>query len=178
MMSPRPGPFAFVALAWFNVEQLFGLYINEVQTRQEGDKLVAEFFISPEFHNFPIRKEIERINKIAEREKIATLQLRIIRRSCSRTVAVLRDLEGAKISSFKISREKFEPEEVTVSGQTLENKLLKVEAPESGALKITDKPAGKELVMEFSDRGDRGDSYNYDPVPGDQPMTRAGKIQG
>jgi len=169
-----PGRFAFVALGWFDVEQLFGLYINEVKVRKEPGKLVAEFYVSPEFHNFPVRKEIARVNKLAQEEKVVTLQLKIIRKAVQRMVAVLPGLEPAGISSYKLSREKFEPAaEVTRTEKSIENSLLKVEALDSGLLKITDKQSGKEIMTGFSDRGDRGDLYNFDPVPGDAALTVA-----
>ncbi len=60
-------------------------------------------------------------------------------------------------------------------GNTLENEMLRVTVHPNGTLTILDKRNGAVLENQnmIEDTGDRGDTYNYDPVAGTRPMTAA-----
>jgi len=168
--TSAPGALAFVTLCWFDVEQVAGYYINEIKTKKAGGKLFVDLYVSSRNMNFPVKKELAKIQKIVDREKIAEVIFKVFKKADFRSIAVLDELDGAAFTTFKVKKEKLDStgaDGVSVSGRGLENKCLKIEVEDSGRIRALDKESGKEIVMEFSDRGDRGDSYNFDPVPGD-----------
>ena len=176
--ASAPAQFVFLPLAWFDVDQIFGLYINDIKTKKQGNQLVVDFYLSSQFLNFPIKKQIARIQEITEKEKVNTVLFRVFRTECFRTIAVVDSLRPASLSTFKVRKEKTETaSEISVSADSLENKLLRLSVDGEGKVRVLDKQSGREIVMEFSDRGDRGDSYNYDPIPGDVPITRPDKFK-
>ena len=70
--------------------------------------------------------------------------------------------------------------QVSVSGRiadpkkkVLENEFLKVTVHSNGSLTLLDKRNGQVYrnLNRIEDTGDRGDTYNYDPVKGDRPIT-------
>jgi alpha-mannosidase len=58
------------------------------------------------------------------------------------------------------------------AGQSIENGLLHVEAQSDGSLSVKDLQTGAVFkgLLQFSDRADRGDSYNFCPLEGDTPI--------
>lgn len=64
---------------------------------------------------------------------------------------------------------------VTAQGKQLDNGILRVTADERGQLNViwTDKKKQAEYKLNFSfrDTADGGDSYNYDPLPGDKGIS-------
>lgn len=54
----------------------------------------------------------------------------------------------------------------------IENEFLIVEADRGGTLAVTDRRSGARYagLMQFSDQGDRGDSYTFCPIDGDTPV--------
>jgi len=171
--AAAPAQFCFLPLAWFDVDQIFGLYINDLQTRKQGDQLIVDFYLNSQFLNFPIREKIASIQEQVEKEKVSTILFRIFRKAKFRTIAVVDELKPASLSCFKVKKGKIASRsEIIVAEQSLENQWLKLAAEADGRLCILDKSTGKEIVMEFSDRGDRGDEYNFEPVPEDEPLTK------
>jgi len=176
--AQAPAAFSFLPLAWFNVEQIFGLYINEIKTRKQGGQLLVDFFLSSKFLNFPIREKIARLQEQIEKEKVKTILFRIFRKAKFKTIAVVDELKPASLTCFKVKNEKFESRsEIMASERGLENQWLKLAAEADGRLVILDKTSGREIEMGFSDRGDRGDEYNFDPVPDEEPLTRPEKFR-
>lgn len=58
----------------------------------------------------------------------------------------------------------------------LENDWVRVEAKPNGCLEIVEKRTGELLARTniFEDAGDRGDEYDFDPIPGDTPVYTQG----
>ena len=178
--TSAPGALAFVTLCWFDVEQVAGYFINEIKTRKEGGKLFVDLYVSSRNMNFPVKKELAKIQNIVDRDKTTEVIFKVFKKANYRSIAVLDELDGASMTTFRVRKEK--PDlagvaEVSASERALENKWLKVEVEGSGRVKALDKESGKEIVMEFSDRGDRGDSYNFDPVPGDVAVKSPAKFR-
>ena len=61
-------------------------------------------------------------------------------------------------------------------GEALENDHLSVRVDADGTLSVLDKASGQTYseLNGLRDVGDRGDTYNHDPVPGDQPLVHGG----
>ena len=59
----------------------------------------------------------------------------------------------------------------------LETESLKVTVEPSGTLTVVDKTSGAVYsgLNGLRDVGDRGDTYNHDPVPGDRPLVHSGE---
>lgn len=65
---------------------------------------------------------------------------------------------------------------VSAQGKTLDNGILKVSVDERGMLNVLwnverKQQAEYKLALSFRDTADGGDSYNYDPLPGDRAIT-------
>ncbi len=173
-----PAGFAWIAFGYFSQDQIFGYFPNSFRTQREGEKLLIEIGLGSRPLCFPIKEELSKIKEVIGEERISTLVFRLFRQSSFMRIAVVDDLPGPAISSFRIRKGRLDLEsEITRSEAGLENRWLKISLAESGQARILDKESGKEILVEFSDRGDRGDSYNFDPVPDDQPITRADKFR-
>lgn len=57
----------------------------------------------------------------------------------------------------------------------IENEFYRI-SPARNGIEIEDLRAGRRLALHFEDDGDRGDEYNFDPVPGAATITAPAKI--
>ncbi len=173
-----PAEFAWMAFGYFSQDQIFGYFPNYFRTRREGEKLLIEIGLGSRPLCFPIKEKLSKTKEIVDKEKIPNLVFRLFRQSSFVRIAVVDNLPGPAISSFRLRKGSLDlASEITRSEAGLENCWLKISLAESGQARILDKESGKEILVEFSDRGDRGDSYNFDPVPDDQPITRVDKFR-
>jgi len=173
-----PGPLAWLAFSWLSPDQLFGLFHNSIHTRQEKDRLIIEIGLGEKSVNLPVRREFSRIKELVETEKISVVEVRLYQKPVYRMIAVVDGLQGPALSNFKVKRIKGKKgNNLISSAKGLENQLLKISLGESGEINIQDQESGKEILMEFSDRGDRGDSYNFDPVAGEDAIHQPEKFR-
>jgi alpha-mannosidase len=64
------------------------------------------------------------------------------------------------------------PEELGAGEGWIENRYYRVQASPDGTLEVVEKETGQLYsgLHRFEDLGDRGDTYTFDPVPGDSPI--------
>jgi mannosylglycerate hydrolase len=74
-------------------------------------------------------------------------------------------LAQAGFSFFRLVRDDSPEPAASASAAAIDNEFYRVEAAAAG-LHIRDIASGETLEIYFEDDGDRGDEYNYDPVPG------------
>ncbi len=173
-----PAGIAWMTFSWLSPDQLFGYFPSSIETTREGDRLLVEIGLGKDPVNFPLRKEFIRIKEQIEKDKISTVKVRLYRKQLCRMIAVLDELNGPAVTVLLVKPGKAAPGSSLVKSKAgLENQLLKVSPGSEGELRIIDRESGKELTLEFSDRGDRGDSYNFDPVPGEQPIRKPDKFK-
>ncbi len=162
--------FAWMTFSWLSPDQIMGYYHNSLTIRPEGDKLFIDLGLGARPVNFPIRREFVRIKEMIEQEKFSTVAVRLLRLPTWRMLALADELKGPGISRFKVNKGRAQSVSWMRSSKTgLENQLLKIGISDSGAITILDLESGKEIHAGFSDRADRGDSYNFDPVAGEEP---------
>jgi 2-O-(6-phospho-alpha-D-mannosyl)-D-glycerate hydrolase len=75
------------------------------------------------------------------------------------------ELTQAGFTSFRVAREQAPATPFTAQGNAIRNEFFEVRAGPRG-LEIRDLRRGMEMELYFEDDGDRGDEYNFDPVPG------------
>jgi len=172
------GSLAWMAFSWLSPEQVFGLFHNSLSSYKENECLIVELGVGTHNLNFPIKKEFSRLKDLIEKEKISVVEVRIYREPRWKMVSVVNDLPGPGVSNFKVGRATGKAiSRIRVLEKAIENELLKVSVDGSGGIRILDFESGKELLMQFSDRGDRGDSYNFDPVPGEEAIIKPEKFK-
>lgn len=64
-------------------------------------------------------------------------------------------------------------------GALVENEVLRVEADPDGRVSVAHGPSGLRVedALRVVSEGDRGDEYNFDPVPGDHPVDRPERVR-
>lgn len=173
-----PSAISWVVFNWFSAEQLFGYYTNFIRTRREGEKLWIELHLGSKPMNYPVKAELARIQAMIGKEKISQVALQIYRKPSYQMVAVIDELDGPGLSTFQVKKRKVKfKSELTRSESGLENKWLKLRIDEAGKIRVLEKDSGKEILVEFSDRADAGDSYNFEPLKNDTPITKPEKFR-
>jgi mannosylglycerate hydrolase len=92
---------------------------------------------------------------------------------------VANDLTPAGFSFVRLVRENSMRAEPAPLPDWIENEFFRVRCGERG-LKIEDRRTDTEFELYFEDDGDRGDEYNFDPIPGAtaicEPVTRSDPV--
>ncbi len=174
-----PSAFSWLAFNYFMAEQIFGLYLQKIFWKKTKSALEIKIGLGDEPIDFPLEKYLKKIKSKIEKEKIPLIHFQLYRLGEKRLLGIAGELKPG-LNCFKIVKEKKIPEktpEFRSSEKGIENHLLKIQPTPSGKLKILDKETQREIIMEFSDRADRGDSYNFDPLPDDIPITEPKKFR-
>jgi alpha-mannosidase len=101
----------------------------------------------------------------------AKVHIRAAQIGRSRISFVADDLLQAGFSSFRIVRDDAQqPEPTNTKAGSIENEFYSIRAAARG-LQIEDLLNDAEFEIHFEDEGDRGDEYNFDPVPGGGTIT-------
>ena len=104
-----------------------------------------------------------------------TLRVRAINAPHCRIEFVACDLKQVGFSSYRLRREDAAAAISPGSRGWIENEFYRVQ-PSSQGLEIRDKSRGITLELFFEDVGDRGDEYNFDPLPGDVSIVKAASV--
>ena len=172
-----PSGFSWLAFNYFMAEQIFGLYPQKISWKKRGTNLQIKIGLGKEPIHFPMEKYFEKIKKKISREKIPLLHFQLYRLREKRFLILVPELKPG-LNCFELVKEMPETgSEIKISSNAIENRYLKIELLSEGRLKIIDQESKKEIIMEFSDRADRGDSYNFDPLPDDVPITEPKKAR-
>jgi alpha-mannosidase len=72
-----------------------------------------------------------------------------------------------------------DPEGRTEEGMRIANDRLEIEAADDGTLTLTDRASGRKIsgLLRLRDRADRGDSYTFCPVDGDEPVEKPTRVR-
>ena len=84
------------------------------------------------------------------------------------------NLTQAGFTFYRMEREATPPAQAAPR-DWIENEFYRLR-PTSTGIEIEDLRAGRRLALHFEDDGDRGDEYNFDPVPGAATITSPAKI--
>jgi hypothetical protein len=158
--------------------ELFGLYLNRVKLSVKGDLLEVRMDAGQCPSGIDVQGAKDQIEaKVADPE-IRWIRIRVNRLSKQRVMAMVSELPGYSVNAFQlIKRKGSRGPEVEVGQNLMENEHVKLQFEPGGTCLLTDKESGLGYrCLRFLDVGDRGDTYNFDPVPGDSPICEPEKV--
>lgn len=160
------------------VEDIAGLYLHRMKLGRGANKLEVDFELgespaglTPE----DVREEVE--SALAD-SAIQRVRVRAKKQPRSRVAARLPASAGPALKSFSLVRNKEAADSgLQVGPGQMENELVKVQFEPGGTCLVTDKSSGLGYrCLRIIDVGDRGDSYNFDPVPEDALLCEPDKV--
>ena len=104
-----------------------------------------------------------------------TVRIRAVNARSCRIEFVASDLKQVGFMNYRLSREDADVAIRPDSRGWIENEFYRVQ-PSTQGLEIRDKSRGITLELFFEDVGDRGDEYNFDPLPGDLSIMKPATI--
>ncbi|MGH7815551.1 MAG: glycoside hydrolase family 38 C-terminal domain-containing protein [Candidatus Binataceae bacterium] len=105
-----------------------------------------------------------------------TVRIHAVDAARCRLSFVADDLTQAGFSFYRLEREDGAPTAPAASAsQSIENEFFRL-APSARGIEIADLRRGKTMELYFEDDADRGDEYNFDPVPGDTAISQPAMI--
>jgi alpha-mannosidase len=158
-------------VAGMHGRELMGLYINNMLWQLDGTVLKLVLIMA--------RAPVGKVDVDARRKElldalddpsIETVDVKGVSGARTRLTFFADELPPAGMSIYSLSGEsaKEDAGRLKATEDALENDFFHVSVNESGSLNITDKESGAEFpdCLRYIDEGDRGDSYNFDEVPG------------
>jgi mannosylglycerate hydrolase len=143
---------------------LLGRTINRYALRTAGGSVELDLWLSrAALSELDLEEFRERIrNEVPEGGRILIRATNAARCTIS---FVANDLTPAGFWWVRLVRENSAPAEAAAEPDSIENEFFRVRSGARG-LKIEDRHTDTECELYFEDEGDRGDEYNFDPVPG------------
>jgi mannosylglycerate hydrolase len=142
---------------------LLGRTINRYAMRTAGGRVELDLWLSrAALSELDLEEFRERIrNEVPEGGKILIHATNAPRCTISFPA---NDLTPAGFSFVRLVREDSAPAEPVAERDSIENEFLRVRSGDRG-FKIEDRRTETEFELYFEDEGDRGDEYNFDPIP-------------
>jgi mannosylglycerate hydrolase len=159
-------------VAGMESRELIGFYINNVFWRREGETLKLNLIMgrtpAGEIDFDERRKELI---AALEDPELKNVEIRGISGAKTRIQFLADQLAPLGLTLYSLSHEQPEkPAENSLfaSAQRLENEFYKIDINDDGTINILDKESVKQFnrCLQLTDEGDRGDTYNFDEVPG------------
>lgn len=147
---------------------------NLLIDRQDGELTLTLICAHAEYGDVDIDARRQEVMQALEAHGAGDVQ--VVGRSATKTrVQALLPVGGqTSLDAFALSPRppSTEPPAMRVSERGIETDDFRLEAHENGAFGLLDKRTGRlwPRVLRVVDDGDRGDTYNFDPVPGDEPV--------
>ncbi len=155
--------------------KVMGLSIQEVAVVRYSDYVLVDvIFAEGAEPNLDAMKEAGTvIEKLMTEDQVSTFRLLAHFATEITIQLVASDVPGHGYRAFGLRPSTNNPSPTQEeSGRSIENGLLHVEAQSDGSLSLRDLRTGAifDGLLQFSDRADRGDSYNFCPLEGDTPI--------
>jgi alpha-mannosidase len=155
--------------------KVMGLSIQEVAVVRHPEHVLVDVVFAEGAEPNPdtVREVGAVIEELMVEDKVSSFRLLAHFTSEITIQFVASDIPGHGYRTFGLRSATENPSPAQVeAGQSIENSLLRVEAKADGTLSVKDLQTGVvfENVLRFSDRADRGDSYNFCPLDGDTPI--------
>lgn len=147
--------------------EILGVFINGVQLRREGAKLIAELTVDNVVRG---RLDMDAIRGrwLREMDDPSVQVVHILARTAtSARLTFNAALDGFGMTAFALVPAVAAPAPVFLTdGHSLQNRFYRVDVDDDGTLRIRDKELDLELPRcnWFVDEGDRGDEYNFDAL--------------
>jgi alpha-mannosidase len=158
-------------VAGMHGREFLGLYINSMVWQKDGSVLnLALIMAHAPMGKVDVDARTKELLDALSDPEIETVDVKGVSGAKTRLTFFADELPPAGLSVYSLTSESPEEKEegLSVSEDTLENDFYRVSVNENGTLSIVDKESGMEFpdCLRFIDEGDRGDSYNFDNVPG------------
>ncbi len=159
-------------VAGMHGRELMGLYVNNILWRREGKALNLTLIMArAPMGEVDLDERRSKLLEALAEPGIETVDVKGVSGARTRLVFVAEHLPPVGIGVYALSSENAPAasgDKLSASAKSLENEYYLVTVGDDGALNILDKESGIEFrgCLRFVDEGDRGDSYNFDEVPG------------
>jgi len=158
--------------------ELFGFYLHRARVTQKKYGLEIRLDAGRLPSAADAQAAREEVEKALADPGVKKVRFRVNRLSRQRVAAVIAELPGHCVKSFRLVKRKARHKAGVEAGQErMENDLVRLQFEPGGTALLTDKASGIGYrCLRFLDAGDRGDTYNFDPLPGDEPVCEPEKV--
>jgi 2-O-(6-phospho-alpha-D-mannosyl)-D-glycerate hydrolase len=153
--------------------EVMGRFVNRFELRHiANNRFKLDLYVSRNALSDLNLADFKR--RIAELPDAATVVIHATSAARAGVVFVADELAQAGFSFYRLVREegpahREEPPRDAPAGESIENEYYRL-VPSARGLSIQDLASGKSFELSFEDDGDRGDEYNFDPVPGSRTI--------
>ena len=163
-------------LAMVQDGKVLGLSIQSVAVTRHGDQAVIDVVVAedapPKAES--LQEGLVEVQRLMDVENVTNFRLQ-----ARFTTIVILEMLASDIPAYGYRAYMLRPAEQPRSdpkigeGNRIENELLMLSIEKDGTLTFKDKQSGQTFpgLLQFSDQGDRGDSYTFCSVEGDEPIT-------
>lgn len=167
---------------------LFGRPIGAVSLRRRGDELRLEVRLASRYaRGLDLDAARRRIAAALADERIAWVAVQV-REPGRVRLRFVDDLPGHGLRVYRLEPETaaerraptaLRAEDTREGGVRLENEFWRVEVDALGAVVLHHRPSGTTIpdALRLVSEGDRGDAYNFDPVPGEERVERPARVR-
>ncbi|HUT51838.1 MAG TPA: glycoside hydrolase family 38 C-terminal domain-containing protein [bacterium] len=158
--------------------ELFGLYLAKARVSARGDTLEIKLDAATRPAGIDVQALRDGIEAELNDPAVKWVRIRANKLARQRAAALVPGLAGNSVSSFPLVRRKGpRGPDVEIGPDHVENEHVKITFEPGGTCLLTDKKTDLGYrCLRFLDLGDRGDTYNFDPVPGDASLCEAEKV--
>jgi hypothetical protein len=168
--------------------EFFGQYACELRRQRTGGRIVVDVLMGddrPASFDFDAEKRAV----AAELDALGNAEvLYRVRRLPRLRLRFVDDVPGWGLRSYRIARGRagrggspgeLRAERTADGGAVIENAAWRVEAAPDGRVRWVDRRTGAATsdALRLTSEGDRGDSYNFDPVPGAAVIERPSRVR-
>lgn len=173
-----PRKAAAVLLGTMAADELFGLYLHQWKIKIKDDRMEVRLDAgsSPAGADADaLKNEIEEALAVPGIKKI---RIKVYKLAQHRAAAMVPELPGYCARAYPLIKGSGpRGPEVEVGHESMENERVRVQFEPGGTCLLLDKASGIGYrCLRFLDVGDRGDTYNFDPVPGDEVICEPEKV--
>ena len=162
--------------------EFLGYHVNAVASQREGERLVvrARLGASPRGELDVAATRLHLLRELAD-PSVTTVEVEAQRPPRVR-LRFVDDLPGHGLRSYRVfgGAVRAEPEEAVTSGPSwIENRHWRVSAASDGRITVLHRADGVTIddALRIVSEGDRGDEYNFDPVPDAPPVERPERVR-
>ncbi len=176
MSLPRSS--ALALLADLIQPEPFGLYLHQVKSSMKGSYLDVRVEVSSSPCGICARAARQRLDRTLLEERPATVRIKVKKPACHRAAVQVPKLPGHAIKSFPLAKRRMGRDKAVEHGSDyMENRYVHMHFEPGGTCLLTDKTSGTGYrCLRFVDVGDRGDSYNFDPLPQDRTLCEPHRV--
>jgi len=156
----------------------FGLYLQRVRQKVKQDTLELRVEVGTTPPNIDLEAAREAAELAMADPSVKRARFMVIRLSVRRAAAVVPCLPGPSVAAFGLAPWRGPRAASLETGPDwVENEKIKLLFEPGGTCLLTDKASGIGYrLLRFLDVADRGDSYNFDPLPDDNVICEMNRV--